>query len=471
MKRRHFLTSAAAALACVQGGIGLISGSANAAASQSSRPRLKMPPLLDTRQTGRLSLSARAGGLSLSGGPENATAGFSQDYLGPTIIMQNGPLAADVENTLEEAISVHWHGLLVPGEHDGGPHLPVRPGQRWKPDMNIAQQPTTAWYHSHIHGRTAEQVYNGLAGVIHVTDGRDAERGLPVEYGVDDLTLVLQDRRIDAAGRMIYDPSMMDLMHGFMGNRMLVNGQVGAVAAVPAGIVRLRLLNGSNARSYSLAFDDGRPLHLIATDGGFLPASAALQRLTLSPGERAEILVDFAEGGAPVLMSGIEQPFGVLDFAIDDTMPARITSLAESFRRELDELAGTEIRTRELSLDMGMGGMMMGGGGGFAINQRPFAMDRIDFEVALDSIERWLIRSTMIPHPFHVHGALFRVVSENGAPPRPENLGWKDTVLVANETEIVMRFDQPASSEKPFMFHCHILEHEDAGMMGQFTVS
>lgn len=466
MNRRRFLTSAAAALAIMPSGFGLGGRFANAA----SRPRLTMPPLLDTRETGRLALSARAGTISLPGGPAISTAGFSQDYLGPTIIMQNGPLAADLENTLSEAISVHWHGLLVSGDHDGGPHLPIKSGKRWTPDMNIAQQPATAWYHSHIHGRTAEQVYSGLAGVIHVTDGRDAERGLPVDYGVDDLTLVLQDRRFDSSGRMVYDPSMMDVMHGFMGNRMLVNGQAGAVAAVPAGIVRLRLLNGSNARSYTLSFDDGRLMHLVATDGGFLPAPVALSILSVAPGERVEILVDFSDSGAPVLMSGIEQPFGVVEFGVDSTMPVRITRLPEKFGPELEDFTDTEARTRQISLDMGMGGMMMGGGG-FAINQRPFAMDRIDLEVALGSIERWIIRSSMIAHPFHVHGVQFRVISEDGAPPRPENLGWKDTVLVPGETEIVMRFDQPASRDKPFMFHCHILEHEDAGMMGQFTVS
>lgn len=430
-----------------------------------------MPPMLDTRQTGRVSLAAMAGSMKLPGGSASPTVGFNQDFLGPTIIMQNGPLAAEVGNNLDEAISVHWHGLMVPGDHDGGPHLPIRPGQRWTPDLNIAQQPATAWYHSHIHGRTAEQVYSGLAGVIHVTDGRDADRGLPVDYGVDDLTLVLQDRRFDRAGRMVYDPSMMDVMHGFMGNRMLVNGQAGAVAAVPAGLVRLRLLNGSNARNYTLSFDDGRMMHLIATDGGFLPAPVDLSVLSLAPGERAEILVDFSGSGSPVLMSGIEQPFGVLEFEVDDTVPVRITSLPDELGPELEDLVGTEIRTRQMSLDMGMGGMMMGGGGGFAINQRPFAMDRIDLDVALGTVERWIVRSTMIAHPFHVHGAFFRVASENGAPPRPENTGWKDTVLVAGETEIVVRFDQPAGSSKPFMFHCHILEHEDAGMMGQFTVS
>jgi blue copper oxidase len=269
---------------------------------------------------------------------------------------------------------------------------------------------------------------------------------------------------------MVYDPSMMDIMHGFAGNRMVVNGQVGATAVVPQGIVRLRLLNGSNARIYSLFFDDTRPMHLVATDGGFLPAPVALDVLRLSPGERAEILVDFSGGGAPVLLSDPGQAYGVVQFATDPTLAARITRLPDQLDGALEDLSGAEIATRQVSLDMGMGGMMMGGGG-FAINGRPYDMGRIDFEVALGSVERWHVRSMMVAHPFHVHGVRFRVITENGGPPRPENTGWKDTVLVPGEAEILARFDQPASRETPFMFHCHILEHEDAGMMGQFTVT
>ncbi|WP_246107519.1 multicopper oxidase domain-containing protein [Puniceibacterium confluentis] len=429
-----------------------------------------MPPLLDTRAAGRLALSATPGSTVFAGGRRVATAGFNQAYLGPTILMQNGDLAAEVQNNLDEPISTHWHGLLVPGEHDGGPHLPIAPGATWQPEMSIAQDPATAWYHSHIHERTAQQVYFGLAGVIHVTDGQDDARGLPSTYGIDDLTLVLQDRRFDASGRMVYNPSMMDMMHGFTGNRMLVNGQVGATAVVPQGIVRLRLLNGSNSRIYTLFFDDIRPMHLVATDGGFLPAPVVLDVLRLAPGERAEVLVDFSSGGAPVLMSDPDQAYGVLQFEVDTALARRITRLPEQLDGAPADLSGAEIATRQVSLDMGMGGMMMGGGG-FAINGRPFDMDRIDFEVARGTVERWQIRSTMIAHPFHVHGIRFRVITENGSPPRPENTGWKDTVLVPGEAEILARFDQPASRETPFMFHCHILEHEDAGMMAQFTVT
>jgi blue copper oxidase len=468
MKRRQFLSSSAAALATTAA----LSHWPARAFAQKLAPvvRLTMPPLLDTRATGRLSLQAQSGSQTFLGGTATPTAGFNQDYLGPTIILKNGDLAAEVNNALNAPVSAHWHGLLVPGEHDGGPHLPIAPGESWQPEMHIAQDPATVWYHSHIHERTAEQVYFGLAGVIHVTDGADDARGLPSAYGVDDLTLVLQDRRFDDAGRMVYNPSMMDVMHGFAGNRLLVNGQAGATAVVPQGIVRLRLLNGSNARIYTLFFGDTRPMHLVATDGGFLPAPIALDSLSLAPGERAEVLVDMSDGGAPVLMSDPAQPYGVLPFEVDATLPARITRLPDKLDGVIEDLTGTEVETRQVSLDMGMGGMMMGGGS-FAINGRPYDMARIDFAVAQGTVERWHIRSTMVAHPFHVHGVRFRVLTENGAPPRPENTGWKDTLLVPGEAEIIARFDQPAREETPYMFHCHILEHEDAGMMGQFTVT
>ncbi len=465
--RRHFLTTAGATLA-----LPLIARRA-AALNLGDVARLEMPPLLDTTRTGRLNLTAMKGQHDYGTGTASTTAGFGQSYLGPTIRMRNGPVAAEIENRMAEDISVHWHGLIVPGIHDGGPHQPIAPGASWTPDLQIAQDPATLWYHSHIHGRTAPQVYSGLAGLIQLTDDRDDQRGLPSDYGTDDLTLILQDRRFDAAGRVLYQPRMMDVMHGFVGNAMTVNGQTNALAVVPGGIARLRLLNGSNARIYSLHFEDGRPLHLIATDAGLLPAPTALDVLTLAPGERAEILVDFSDGRAATLLSDPGREFVVQDFVVDDGLPARISRLPDSFDSPPDDLTETDAPVRSFTLDMGMGmGRGMGGmmAGGFGINRQSYDMARIDFEVPLGAVERWIIRSSMMAHPFHVHGAKFRVVRENGAPPAAQNAGWKDTVLVGTETEIVARFDQPASRDKPFMFHCHILEHEDAGMMGQFAV-
>lgn len=451
-----------------------------------------MPPLLDTRETGRLDLVAQTGQTRFGDGAETHTAGFNQSYLGPTIVMKNGPLSARVENQVNEAVTAHWHGLLVPGDHDGGPHLPIAPGRNWTPDMDIKQQPSTAWYHTHIHERTAVQVYAGLAGIIHVSDGRDDDRGLPASYGVDDLTIVLQDRRFDGNGRMAYDPGMMDIMHGFTGDTMVVNGQIGPVAAVPKGIVRLRLINGSNARVYNLSTEDGRPLHLIANDGGYLPATLPIGRLRLSPGERAEVLLDFSDGGSTTLVSagdpnqgvggmmgrlrGLVEPlfdrsFAVLPIVVDEALPVRILKVPGRLGEPLPDLSAAVAATRRISLDMGMGMGMMGGMmGGFAINGRAFDPARIDLKVRRGSVERWIVSSTMLAHPFHIHGVNFQVVRENGGAPRPESTGWKDTAFVDGESELLVAFDHPASREKPYMYHCHILEHEDGGMMGQFSV-
>lgn len=461
INRRHFLASTLAASAVPFLPLRAL------AFDPATAPRLTLPPMLDVTTTGRLALSAMTGQHDYGAGVASATLGFSQPYLGPTIRMANGPLGAEIANTLAEPTSLHWHGLMVPGEQDGGPHLPIAPGTSWTPDMQIEQEPATLWYHAHMHGKTAPQVYSGLAGVIHMTDGRDDDRGLPSAYGVDDLTLVLQDRRFDDAGRSSYAPGMMDQMHGFAGNVMTVNGQTGTVAAVPKGITRLRLVNGSNARVYTLHFEDARPLHLVATDAGYLPAPIELAALILSPGERAEVLVDFSAGGSATLLSDPGRAFIVQDFMTDDNLSARITSLPQSFGSPPDNLAGSEVQTRTFTLDMEMGNMA---GGGFGINRTPYDMGRIDFEVALGSVERWIIQSSMMAHPFHVHGVKFQVIKEDGLPALPQNSGWKDTTLVTRETEILVRFDQPASPQKPFMLHCHILEHEDAGMMAQFAV-
>ncbi|MBG6145777.1 multicopper oxidase domain-containing protein [Roseibium album] len=459
-----------------------------------SRPRLSYPPLLDATRNSEFKLRAKYGTHAFGTGVESSTAGFDQSYLGPTVLLKQGETRARVENALNEDISVHWHGLMVSGDQDGGPHQPIAPGDSWSVDLNVNQQPSTLWYHSHSHRRTAVQVYHGLAGMMILTDGMDGERGLPNSYGTDDLALVFQDRRFGSDGKLSYDLGMMDLMHGFTGEVVTVNGQIDAVAMVPKGIARLRLLNGSNARIYELFIDDGRPMQLIATDGGYVPNPIELNGLTLSPGERAEVLIDFSDGN-PITIYSRDDPnqgpagmmgrvrglydtlfissFPILSIAVDDRIPARVTKIP-------DELDGNSIvqdresgRTRSLTLNMGMRRMMRSGQSEiplFAINNKAYEIDKLNFSVPIGSTERWFIRSEMLSHPFHVHGTRFQVVSENGSDPRPEYAGWKDTVLVSGSVELKMSFDKPARPDKPFMFHCHILEHEDNGMMGQFSV-
>jgi FtsP/CotA-like multicopper oxidase with cupredoxin domain len=252
-------------------------------------------------------------------------------------------------------------------------------------------------------------------------------------------------------------------------------------------------LNGSNARIYNLFVDDGRPMHLIATDSGFLAKTVSVDRLTLSPGERAEVLVDFSSGHPITILSDADpnqgpggmmgrfrqmiarytrKSFPVLSFAVDDRIPARITRLPDDLGGETTGFteAVRNVRRFELNMGMGMMGRRQTNAPLFAINDKAFNLKRLDFSVPLGTSETWTIRSQMLSHPFHVHGTRFQVLSENGGPPRPEYGGWKDTVLVDGSVELKMRFDHTARPEAPFMYHCHILEHEDRGMMGQFAV-
>ncbi len=195
---------------------------------------------------------------------------------------------------------------------DGGPHQPIASGATWRPELTLSQQPATAWYHSHIHGATARHVQMGLAGVLQIDDGQDDARGLPSRYGVDDLTLVLQDRRFTRQGQFDQSLSMSERMMGFLGDTIIVNGQVDATAVVPKGLVRLRLLNGSNGRIYTLAFSDKRFFHLVATDSGYLDQPIRISELRVSPGERAEVLVDFSNGRDATLTSGHNPNTGMM---------------------------------------------------------------------------------------------------------------------------------------------------------------
>ncbi|MBV1865269.1 MAG: multicopper oxidase domain-containing protein [Rhodobacteraceae bacterium] len=474
--RRKFLAGASAGIAL----------STLPTIAQAQTP-LAMPPLLDATKTGRFDLTAQSGSTNFLGQAASNTWGFNQPYLGPTLrVSHKNEVQARIKNTLDEEISVHWHGALVPGDVDGGPHQTVAPGAQWNPTLPINQPAATLWYHSHIHGHTGRHVQMGLAGVMQLSDGLDDQRGLPSLYGVDDLTLVLQDRRFDRRGRAEYSIGMHEQMMGFAGDTMLVNGQENTLATVPRGVVRLRLLNGSNARIYALALSDGRPMHLVASEAGLLDQPIALKQMTLAPGERAEVLVDFTNGRDVTLvtilssntsMSGPGSKSGaiILPFTVDPTLKPRITKLAKSLGGSLPQLPGTGLTRREFTLNSAMGGgmmRMMGNSGNLhSINGAPFDMATINFDVILGATERWVVAGGMMMHPFHIHGVSFQVLSENGGPPRLQNRGWKDTVLVNGQAELLMRFDLPASRELPYMYHCHILEHEDGGMMGQFTVS
>ena len=479
-------------------GGGLVLGAAAcsrplAAASGAGQTLLPIPPLIDARKQGlSSSLRAQAGPTSFLPGRPSDTLGYNGSYLGPTLRVHTGDeVKVAVTNSMAADTTVHWHGLLISGEFDGGPHQIIAPGATWRPTLPIHQPAATLFYHPHAHGLTAKQVYSGLAGVFLVSDEEERGLGLPADYGVDDLPLVIQDRQFQD-GRLVMPTGMMIAMQGRRGDTILVNGAPTPMARVPSRLVRLRLVNGSNARIYELSFSDGRAFHWIAAEGGLLERPVELQAITLAPGQRAEVLVNFADGKSVSLVTGADSnssmmgdmmgsaaggtsasaPAMVLRFEPQAMGQARAnTSVPKLLGSRTRPDVNRAVQRRRLVLNMGMGGMI-GSGGGMAltINGKAFDMNRIDERVKLGASEIWEVSGETMRHPFHIHGVHFEVLSRGGGKPDVLNQGSRDTVLVKEPVEFLIQFDQPAV-KAPFMYHCHILEHEDNGMMGQFTVA
>lgn len=464
---------------------------------------LPIPELVDARDhDGQLHLSAAASRHRFAPNfPTSASYGYNGSFLGPTLRLRRGEsVEISVENRLPEMTTAHWHGLLIPAWLDGGPHNAIEPGETWAPVLEIDQGEATCWYHAHPHHATGWQVHMGLAGMIYVEDGTGERLGLPRDYGVDDIPLVLQDRMFTEAGEQFFRPYPRERILGLRGDMMVVNGAISPHAAVPAGLVRLRLLNGANARNFHLHFSDGREFHVVATDGGYIRAPAPVSELTISPGERFEIVVDFSDGAEVELRTHDDEVEGhgrrmgrlttrspssgnlssqagtMVHFRVDPELPVADNLLPERLVSVPQADARPVFTRRSVALEMWPehGGTLPGELGGrgqgpaMSINGKRFDMDRIDFAPTRGSVELWEIHSHLMPHPFHVHGAFFRIVSLDGARPPAHLDGWKDTVLVEEHAEIAIAFDQPATRDYPFMFHCHILEHEDGDMMGQF---
>ncbi len=516
-RRQALLYSAAGAAGLALGSVPRFTANAAAAA----RP-LPIPTLIDARNGEPVALALQKSSHRFGLGAAVPSTGISSSYLGPVVRVRSGDTVPfRVENRLDEETTLHWHGLLIPSDVDGGPHNSIRPGGVWTPELKINQPAATHWFHPHPHGNTAKQVYGGLAGMMIVSDGGDRDRGLPVAYGVDDIPIVLQDKRFGRNGALAYEPTMMDLMHGFQGDTLIVNGAIAPAASVPVGFVRLRVLNAANARNFDLRFSDRRPFYVVGSDAGLLAEPVEVRNLVIAPGERYEVLVNFSDGQPVALVTGPDIHHGMgsgmmmqmrrapgsgatetfMTFNPDPATKAAITRLPRQLKTLASPNRNAAIARRTLVLDpmigMGMGMMGMGmmgmaarrgpqsdssaaaGGAGhdhaaaaqmMGINGRPFDMRRIDVTTKLGTTEIWEIRSAAMAHPFHMHGVSFRILSNNGRPPNPAQSGWKDVVLVEDRAEILVRFDHPASAKMPFMYHCHILEHEDHGMMGQFAV-
>ena len=442
-------------------------------------------------------------------GPEGTISENPDSYLGPTIRLRRGQtVKIHIHNELPEDTTVHWHGLHVPSDVDGQPRLPIRPGEMMTVGFEVLDRAGLFWYHSHAHGdqggRVGFQSYAGLAGLLIVED--DEELGLRLPAGSDELLLVLQDRTFEGANELVYLDggmgAMMDRMRGFLGDRMLVNGTPPTTRNVATRPYRLRILNGSNARIYKLAWSDGRSITVIGADGGLLQQPENKPYAVLAPAQRLDIWVDLSDSrpGSTLklvsdsyeagMMSGgmmNDGMMGGMGMMGNATLPAgsrftlmtlEVTDSTNTIeplpaelaraRKKIPVTDATPVRQFELSHAMMRG---------FAINGRRFAGTTVaDGEkVRLGDTEIWEFRNnTPMPHPMHVHGLQFNVVGRRGG--RWDSLqhglvdsGWHDTVLVMpRETvQVTMKFER---FDGLYIYHCHNMEHEDAGMMRYFQV-
>ena len=465
--RRRTLLQAAAAFGPLAA-----AGLAPRAAFAAARYPLYLPPIVASPSDYGLA----AAPAQVNFGPTHGAAwaynhqASGDSFPGPTFAAAAGSsVSVAFTNGLPgEASSVHWHGMVVETAQDGQPQDVVGPGQGRRYAFPIHQRAALNWYHPHPHMDTGEQVCLGLAGAFIVRDAEEAGLGLP--GGSYEVPLILRDANFDTAGNLVYKPRKS----GFVGKLPLVNGTRSATLDVAPELYRLRVLNGANARLFTLRLSEAgvsRPFWLIGNDGGLLPAMDRISAIEFGPGERLDLLVDFRglAVGTSLLLSDQATGWDLLEFvvaAVDGGVPATIKPKDGLPLSTITSLAGPDTPTRLFSFD-----------GMSRINGKEYDMDRIDFTVPAGVVERWRFSTGgNAPHPVHVHGASFQVVSRSGGRSRlfPWEGGWKDTVLLKdNETvDLWIRFDggYTGPSRGRYLLHCHKLEHEDMGMMANFVV-
>ena len=422
------------------------------------------------------------------GAPETRVWAYNGRVPGPEIRLRRGQrLRVEVENRLGQETTVHWHGLRIPNAMDGVPYVtqpPIPPGGRFVYDFEPPDA-GTFWYHPHM--RSAEQQGRGLYGALIVEEYEPPR--------VDrDVTWVIDDWRLTEEGA-IQEPfgKPMDLSHaGRLGNVASLNGRDSGIFQVRAGErLRLRLINTANARIFALKFEDHRPV-VIALDGQPVrPHEAEDGRVVLPPAGRADLILDMA--GKPGQVSPVVDDYHrfsytFLDLVYSNAPPLRASPLDAPVALAANPLPEPDLanaRRHEIVLAGGAMGSMRSAilngvetdigalarrGKMWAING--VASHRVDMP-PLATLERGrthllaLRNDTAFPHPMHLHGFAFRVLARNGRPsPRRE---WLDTVLVDPKESVEVAF--VADNPGDWLFHCHILEHMEAGMYATLRVA
>lgn len=413
-------------------------------------------------------------------------------YFGPTLVWKKGDnLNITVNNYLGDTSTLHWHGAHVPPQWDGGPHSLILNNASWNPQFTVLDKASLYWYHPHTHMKTAEQALKGAAGMIIVRDSTEAALVLPRTYGIDDFPIAVQCFQFDSLHQI--------MPRGMEDSILLVNGTMNPYLNVPSQVVRMRLLNASGERTFNFGFTANKNFYMIGSDGGLLNAPVNTTRIRLSPGERAEILLDLSgmNGQTIHLMSyGSELPMGVqggptmpmppgnppmdsplngidyniLQLNIGPSSANPVTTIPSTLENNVAWTQSSANAARTITFSAQS---MMSMDGPFYFNGQSFDMMRIDYDIPLNNVEIWTLQNlTMVAHPFHMHDVQFYVLDRDGIPAGAKEAGRKDVVLVhSNETvRFITKFEDFADTITPYMYHCHILMHEDDGMMGQFRV-
>lgn len=397
-------------------------------------------------------------------------------YPGPSVVIDKGQtFSANVINNLTENVTTHWHGISTPELMDGHPKNPILPGGSFTYTFPVTNRGGTYFYHAHADMLTAKHVYKGFAGFFIV---RDPAENFNLPSGVYDVPLCLQDRRIAEIPDFNYTPTTYEEIWGMLGDTVLVNGTPEAYFEVGRTLYRFRILNGSNARVYKLAFSDNRSFNIIATDGGLKDAPVQATEFILSPGERVEILVDFSSntigqnvtlrslafthGGTLPYKQGIALDVIRFDVTNNNSSGGVVPS---AFNPITYYNPADVITTRTFTLTMA------GSHPHHKINGLTFDINRIDWETPLYSLEKWrIVNVTADFHPMHTHETQWQVLSRNNNTNLPpSDKGWKDTVMLypGETVEVLVKFNDYKGI---YLFHCHNLEHEDDGMMLNFKI-
>ena len=410
------------------------------------------------------------------------TLGYNGGVPGPTLRLQPGDtLRIELVNSLDQVTNLHLHGLHVSPEGNGdNVFLAVEPGRSQQYEYRLPDDhpPGVFWYHPHHHGTVADQLFGGLYGAVIVEDGG----AVPVDR---ERVMVVSDITLDAGGSLV-SPSGMDQMMGREGELVLVNGQREPELRGRAGQrERWRVVNACASRYLALRLS-GQDSQVVGRDGARLTSSVGLEDVVLAPGNRLDLVVDLAEGGgvltaAPVDRGGMMGQMGQMGpmgdgMTTGDGGPVTLARLSvaaggastqgrispPSARQDLRD--ADVVERRSLTFQTGMGGMMGGGGMSFTIDGQEFDAERIDQQVRLGTVEEWTIgNDSSMDHPFHLHVWPMQVLEIDGQQLREPV--WLDVVNVRARSRVKVRIAFEGFGGKT-VYHCHILDHEDRGMMG-----